>query len=80
MCEASPELDTKKMKNGENCRRRYVLNVFLGSFLKAYVSAKVGLYQITVKFKITAKVSSVSHKCFWNITFASLAEMASEEA
>jgi hypothetical protein len=31
------------------------------------------LYQITVKLKITAKVGSVSHKCFWNITFASLA-------
>jgi hypothetical protein len=33
----------------------------------------VGLYQIIVKFKITAKVGSVSYKCFWNITFASLA-------
>jgi hypothetical protein len=32
----------------------------------------VGLYQITVKFKITAKVGSVSYKCFRNITFASL--------
>jgi hypothetical protein len=31
------------------------------------------LYQITVKFKITAKVGSVSDKCFWNITSASLA-------
>jgi hypothetical protein len=31
------------------------------------------LYQITVEFKITAKVGSVSNKCFWNITFASLA-------
>jgi hypothetical protein len=38
------------------------------------VSAEVGLYQITVKFKITAKVGSVSFKCFWNITFASLTE------
>jgi hypothetical protein len=33
----------------------------------------VGLYQIIVKFKITAKVGSVSYKYFWNITFASLA-------
>jgi hypothetical protein len=33
----------------------------------------VELFQITVKFKITAKVGSVSYKCFWNITFASLA-------
>jgi hypothetical protein len=33
----------------------------------------VGLYQITVKFEITAKVGSVSNKFFWNINFASLA-------
>jgi hypothetical protein len=33
----------------------------------------VGSYQITVKFNITAKVGSVSNKCFWNITFAILA-------
>jgi hypothetical protein len=33
----------------------------------------VGFYQITVKFKITAKVGFLSNKCFWNITCASLA-------